>query len=200
MSVHLRGTFSVMKAAWPHFLKQRYGRVVNITSTSGIYGNFGQANYATAKCGMIGLTKTTAREGAKYNIFVNALAPSAGTNMTRTVRPEEEVLAMKPEYVAPLVVALCSEKPPANGQLYEAGTGWFAATRWQRARGVDFDHSKGVMSVEDVAKVGSYLLWAVYTSRLTTNRLSQRYATSTMARQTTQILPRMEASTQWVTS
>lgn len=60
---------------------------------------------------------------------------------------------MKPEYVAPLVAALCSEKPPANGQLYEAGTGWFAATRWQRARGVDFDHSKGVMSVEEVAKV-----------------------------------------------
>jgi multifunctional beta-oxidation protein len=59
---------------------------------------------------------------------------------------------MKPEYVAPLVVALCSEKPPANGQLYEAGTGWFAATRWQRTRGVDFEHEKGVPSVEDVAK------------------------------------------------
>ena len=73
--------------------------------------------------------------------------------MTRTVRPEDEVLAMKPEYVAPLVAALCSEKPPAAGQLYEAGTGWFAATRWQRARGVDFEHEKGVPEVEEVGKV-----------------------------------------------
>lgn len=73
--------------------------------------------------------------------------------MTRTVRPEEEVQMLKPEYVAPLVAALCSEKPPANGQLYEAGSGYFAATRWQRARGVDFEHAKGVPAVEEVYKV-----------------------------------------------
>ena len=73
--------------------------------------------------------------------------------MTRTVRPEEEVQMLKPEYVAPLVAALCSEKPPANGQLYEAGSGYFAATRWQRARGVDFEHAKGVPTVEEVYKV-----------------------------------------------
>lgn len=74
--------------------------------------------------------------------------------MTRTVRPEHEVLAMKPEFVAPLVAALCSEQPPANGQLYEAGTGSFMATRWQRSRGVDFDIGDGeVPSVEAVGKV-----------------------------------------------
>lgn len=73
--------------------------------------------------------------------------------MTRTVRPESEVQAMKPEYIAPLVAALCSENPPSTGALYEAGCGWFAATRWQRARGVDFPHEKGVPSVEAVAKV-----------------------------------------------
>jgi len=99
------------------------------------------------------LTKTAAREGLKYNIIVNAVAPSAGTNITRTVRPEEEVLAMKPEYVAPLVAALCCEKPPASGQLYEAGTGSFMATRWQRSRGGDFEIDGNIPSVEAVGKV-----------------------------------------------
>jgi multifunctional beta-oxidation protein len=101
----------------------------------------------------VGFTKTIAREGAKYGIVVNAVAPNAGTNMTRTVRPESEVQMLKPEYVAPLVAALCSENPPASGQLYEAGSGWFAATRWQRARGVDFELEKGIPLAEDVAKV-----------------------------------------------
>jgi multifunctional beta-oxidation protein len=140
-------------AAWPYMIKQKYGRIVNITSTSGIYGNFGQSNYAAAKCGIIGFSKTIAREGAKYNIFVNSLAPSAGTNMTRTVRPESEVQMLKPEYVAPLVAILCSDKAPEpTGNLYEAGSGWFAATRWQRTRGVDFSHKSGVPSPEAVLK------------------------------------------------
>ena len=73
--------------------------------------------------------------------------------MTRTVWPEESVQAMKPEYVAPLVVALCSEKPPANGGIFEAAGGWFAATRWQRARGIDFDREEGVPTVEAVEQV-----------------------------------------------
>jgi multifunctional beta-oxidation protein len=105
------------------------------------------------KAGIVGFTKTVAREGQKYNIIVNSVAPTAGTNMTRTVRAEEEIQMMKPDFVAPLVAALCSENPPATGQLYEAGCGYFAATRWQRARGVDFDHDKDVPSVEQVSKV-----------------------------------------------
>jgi multifunctional beta-oxidation protein len=153
LNVHLRGTFLTCRAAFPHFLKQRSGRIVNITSTSGIYGSFGQANYAAAKCGIVGFSKTLSREGAKYGIIVNAVAPSAGTNMTRTVRSEEEVQLMKPEYVAPLVAALCSDKPPGSGGLYEVGTGWFAMTRWQRARGVDFEHARGSVSVEEVTAV-----------------------------------------------
>ena len=110
-------------------------------------------NTFAQKCGMIGFTKTIAREGAKYNIVVNAVAPSAGTNMTRTVWPDESVNSIKPEFVAPLIGALCSEQPPAAGQLFEAGSGYFAATRWQRARGYDFDHEQGPPEVEDVAKV-----------------------------------------------
>ncbi|OBT52839.1 hypothetical protein VE04_06526 [Pseudogymnoascus sp. 24MN13] len=102
MDVHLRGTYKVTKAAWPYFLKQKYGRVINTTSTSGIYGNFGQANYAAAKCGILGFSRALAREGAKYNIYVNTIAPNAGTAMTRTIMPEEMVQAFKPDYIAPL--------------------------------------------------------------------------------------------------
>ncbi|KAI5362374.1 putative short-chain dehydrogenase/reductase SDR, maoC-like dehydratase domain-containing protein [Septoria linicola] len=152
VNVHLRGTYKTTRAALPHMVKQKYGRIVNITSTSGIYGNFGQANYAAAKAGVLGFTKAIAREGQKYNVFVNVVAPTAGTNMTRTIWPEEAVQAMKPEYVAPLVAALCSAKPPANGGIFEAGGGWFSNTRWQRARGVDFDFKQGFPSVEAVAE------------------------------------------------
>lgn len=139
IAVHLRGTYKVTKAAWPYFLKQKYGRVVNTTSTSGIYGNFGQANYAAAKCGILGFSRALAREGAKYNIFVNTIAPNAGTAMTRTIMPEEMVQAFKPDYVAPLVVLLSSDAcPDPTGGLYEVGSGWQGKTRWQRSGGHDF--------------------------------------------------------------
>ncbi|KAJ4360060.1 bifunctional hydroxyacyl-CoA dehydrogenase/enoyl-CoA hydratase fox2 [Didymosphaeria variabile] len=137
--VHLFGTYACSKAAWPYFLKQKYGRVLNTTSTSGIYGNFGQANYASAKCGILGFSKSLALEGKKNNIFVNTIAPNAGTGMTRTIMPEEMVQALKPDYVAPLVVLLCSDNAPEpTGGLYETGQGWVAATRWQRTGGNGF--------------------------------------------------------------
>jgi len=137
--VHLNGTYACTKAAWPYFLKQKYGRVLNTTSTSGIYGNFGQANYASAKCGILGFSKSLALEGKKNNIFVNTIAPNAGTQLTRTIMPEEMVQALKPDYVAPLVVLLCSDKAPEpTGGLYECGCGWFATTRWQRTGGNGF--------------------------------------------------------------
>jgi len=140
IAVHLRGTYKVTKAAWPYMLKQKYGRIVNTTSTSGIYGNFGQANYAAAKCGILGFSRALAREGAKYNIYVNTIAPNAGTAMTRTIMPEEMVQAFKPDYIAPLVVALCSDKVPnePTGNLYEVGSGWVGRTRWQRSGGHGF--------------------------------------------------------------
>ncbi|CAI4210603.1 unnamed protein product [Parascedosporium putredinis] len=139
MNVHLRGTYKVTKAAWPYFLKQKYGRVINTTSTSGIYGNFGQANYAAAKAGILGFSRALALEGAKYNIYVNTIAPNAGTAMTKTILPEELVQAFKPDYVAPLVLALASDKVPnPTGGLYEVGSGWIGQTRWQRTGGHGF--------------------------------------------------------------
>ncbi|PVI06258.1 peroxisomal multifunctional enzyme type 2 [Periconia macrospinosa] len=137
--VHLFGTYACSKAAWPYMLKQKYGRIINTTSTSGIYGNFGQANYASAKCGILGFSKSLALEGKKNNIFVNTIAPNAGTQMTATIMPEEMVQALKPDFVAPLVVLLSSDKAPEpTGGLYEGGNGWFAATRWQRTGGHGF--------------------------------------------------------------
>jgi multifunctional beta-oxidation protein len=140
INVHLRGTYKVTKAAWPHMLKQKYGRIVNTASTSGIYGNFGQANYAAAKLGILGLSRALAIEGAKYNIKVNTIAPNAGTNMTRTIMPEEMVQAFKPDYVAPMVALLCSDMcpEPSSKGLYECGSGWFSSTRWQRSGGHGF--------------------------------------------------------------
>ncbi|CAO2652806.1 Nn.00g022170.m01.CDS01 [Neocucurbitaria sp. VM-36] len=137
--VHLHGTYSCTKAAWPFMLKQKYGRIINTTSTSGIYGNFGQANYASAKCGILGFSKSLALEGKKNNIFVNTVAPNAGTQMTRSIMPEEVVQALKPDYNAPLVILLVSDKAPEpTGGLYEMGSGWFAQTRWQRTGGHGF--------------------------------------------------------------
>ncbi|KAF3079234.1 bifunctional hydroxyacyl-CoA dehydrogenase/enoyl-CoA hydratase fox2 [Orbilia oligospora] len=151
MDVHLRGTYKVTKAAWPIMLAQKYGRIVNTTSTSGIYGNFGQANYAAAKLGILGFSRALAREGQKYNIFVNTIAPNAGTNMTRTVMPEEIVQALKPDYIAPLVALLSSNHcPDPTGGLYEVGSGWVGKTRWQRSGGHGFPIDKP-LTVEDVA-------------------------------------------------
>ncbi|OAQ97127.1 hypothetical protein LLEC1_03226, partial [Akanthomyces lecanii] len=138
-NVHLRGTYKVTKAAWPYFLKQKYGRVINTTSTSGIYGNFGQANYSAAKCGILGFSRALAIEGAKYNINVNTIAPNAGTAMTKAVFTPEMLESFKPDYIAPLILALCSDVcPDPTGGLYEVGSGWSGKTRWQQAGGHGF--------------------------------------------------------------
>lgn len=133
--VHLFGTYSVTKAAWPYFLKQKYGRVLNTTSTSGIYGNFGQSNYSAAKLGILGFSRALAIEGAKYNIFTNAIAPNAATAMTQSIFTEEMLRMFKPEQIAPTVALLISQKSPVNGGLFEVGSGWVGATRWERTGG-----------------------------------------------------------------
>lgn len=152
INVHLRGTYSVCKAAWPIFLEQKYGRIVNTTSAVGIYGNFGQANYSTAKAGILGFTQTLALEGKKYNIIANTIAPNAGTAMTSTIWPQEMVDAFKPDYVAPAVGFLASEaNTEITKQLFEVSGGWVAAVRWQRSGGHAFSHSK-ICKAEDVQK------------------------------------------------
>ncbi|KAH7010451.1 peroxisomal hydratase-dehydrogenase-epimerase [Ilyonectria destructans] len=140
MGVHLRGTYKCTRAAYPYMIKQKYGRIVNTSSTSGIYGNYGQTNYAAAKTAMLGLAASLAIEGQEHNITINSIGPSAGTQLTRTVLSEELVKARKPDFVAPLVLLLCSDKIPngVTGQIFEVGCGWQGQTRWQRSSGYMF--------------------------------------------------------------
>ncbi|KAL5526934.1 hypothetical protein ACEPAF_8661 [Sanghuangporus sanghuang] len=143
IAVHLRGTYKCAKAVWPVFQKQKYGRIVTTCSQVGIYGNFGQANYSTAKAAILGLSRTLALEGSRYNILVNCIAPSAGTAMTATIWPKEMVEAFKPDYVAPVVGYLTSEaNEETTGSLFEISGGWAAQTRWQRAGGHGFPVNK----------------------------------------------------------
>ncbi|KAG6831817.1 hypothetical protein H0H92_007494 [Tricholoma furcatifolium] len=143
LAVHLRGTYKCAKAVWPHFQKQKFGRIVTTCSQVGIYGNFGQANYSTAKAGIAGFTRTLAIEGKKYNILCNVIAPSAGTAMTSTIWPQEMVDAFKPDYIAPLVGYLSSaDNTETSGSLFEVLGGWAAQTRWQRAGGHSFPSNK----------------------------------------------------------
>ncbi|KAF5342028.1 hypothetical protein D9611_001552 [Ephemerocybe angulata] len=150
IAVHLRGTYKCCKAVWPHFQKQKYGRIVNTCSQVGIYGNFGQANYSTAKAAIIGLTKSLAIEGKKYGIIANVIAPSAGTAMTSTIWPQEMVDAFKPDFVAPVVGYLTSkDNTETTGAIFEISGGWAAQTRWQRTHGHGFPHT-GPFTPEDV--------------------------------------------------
>ena len=147
--VHILGAYKVARAAWPYMLEQEFGRIINTSSAAGIYGNFGQANYSTAKLGLYGLTQTLAIEGAKKNIKANAIAPVAGSRMTETILPAEVVKALKPEFVTPLVVKLCSEQNEDTGGLFEVGAGWISKLRWERTQGAKFSPSEG-FSAEDV--------------------------------------------------
>ncbi|CAH1795822.1 unnamed protein product, partial [Owenia fusiformis] len=134
--VHLRGSFMVTRAAWPHMKKQKFGRIIMTTSTAGIYGNFGQANYSAAKMGLVGLSHTLAIEGKKYNIQSNALAPTAGSRLTQTVWPQELVDQIKPEFVAPLVAWLCHDSCSETGGIFECGAGWMSKLRYEKSKGV----------------------------------------------------------------
>ncbi len=141
--------FAVTHAAWPHMRKQKYGRVIFVTSVNGLYGQFGQTNYSAAKAAMVGFGKSLSKEGERSNIKVNVLAPGAGSSMTKTILPEEVVNKWKPEYVAPCVAFLCHEDCPVTGQVFESGGGWMAQVKYTRSEGHYFDLNKE-MTIEDV--------------------------------------------------
>ena len=148
LKVHLYGGYNVIRAAWPHFREQSYGRIVVATSTSGLFGNFGQANYSAAKLGLVGLINTLAQEGAKYNIKANALAPIAATRMTEDILPPEVFKKLTPEYVAPVVAYLCTEEVPDTASVFIVGGGKVQRAALFQNEGVTFDH---VPTVDDVA-------------------------------------------------
>jgi NAD(P)-dependent dehydrogenase (short-subunit alcohol dehydrogenase family) len=122
-NVHLLGAFLVTKAAWPHMREQGHGRVVVTTSGAGLYGNFGQTNYASAKMGLIGFARTLAVEGARDDIKVNALSPAARTRMSNDTLEEEFARRLDPSLVSPVVALLSHRDCPWTGETIAAGGG-----------------------------------------------------------------------------
>ncbi len=138
LDVHLMGSVNCTKAVWEIMRAQNYGRIVVTTSSSGLYGNFGQTNYGSAKMGVIGMMNTLAQEGAKNNVKVNALAPTAGTRMTEGLIPEQAFALMTPETVTPAVLYLVSQDAPTRAIL-AAGAGGYAVAKIVETDGIYLD-------------------------------------------------------------
>jgi len=136
IDVHLMGSVYCTKAVWSGMRERSYGRIVFTTSSTGLYGNFGQANYAAAKMAMVGLMNTLHLEGEKYDIRVNCLAPAAGTAMTRGLIPEQAFELLSPESVSPAVVFLVSGEAPSR-KVLAAGGGGFAVYKGFETEGIN---------------------------------------------------------------
>ncbi|MGM4892368.1 SDR family NAD(P)-dependent oxidoreductase [Tardiphaga sp. 839_C3_N1_4] len=137
LDVHLTGTFYCCKAVWAGMRARNYGRIVLTTSSSGLYGNFGQANYGAAKTGMVGLMNVLAEEGRKTDIRVNIVSPTAATRMTEELLPAQALQLMKPEAITPAVEYLLSENAPTK-TIMGAGAGSFAVIKILESEGVNF--------------------------------------------------------------
>jgi NAD(P)-dependent dehydrogenase (short-subunit alcohol dehydrogenase family) len=135
MDVHLMGSVNCTKAVWDIMREQNYGRIVMTTSSSGMYGNFGQSNYGAAKMAVLGLMNTLVLEGGKNNIHVNALAPTAGTRMTEDLMPPEILALLTAESVTAGALVLCDEKAPTRTILC-AGAGGYAKANMYETDGI----------------------------------------------------------------
>ncbi len=135
VKVHLIGSANCTKAVWDLMREQNYGRILMTASSTGLYGNFGQANYGAAKLGLAGLTKTLYLEGAKYNVRCNSLAPIAATRMTEDIFPPEAFKMFGPENVVPAALFLVSEDAPSN-VIMGAGAGYFNTAHVTMTQGI----------------------------------------------------------------
>ena len=150
VDVHLNGTAYCCHAVWSVMQEQGYGRIVMTSSSSGVYGNFGQANYAAAKYGVVGLMNVLAIEGRKYNIHVNSLVPTAATRMTEDVMTQSMLEQLKPEYVSPAVLFLASADAP-NATILMAGAGNYTVAKLIEAEGIKLP--EGQRTPENIAAI-----------------------------------------------
>ena len=149
IDVHLHGSATCTKAVWNHMKENQYGRIVMTTSSSGMYGNFGQTNYGAAKAGLSGFMRTLCLEGGKYNIRVNTLSPTARSRMTENLMPEEILEKLTVESVTAGLVYLVSDDAP-NRMILCAGAGGYSETKVFETQGINL--SEGEQTAENVAK------------------------------------------------
>ncbi len=147
LDVHVMGSVNCTKAVWSHMRERGYGRIVLTSSSSGLYGNFGQSAYSAAKMALVGLMQTLAIEGERYGIHVNCLAPSAATQMTSDLWSPEDLDALTPERVSPAVVALASEQAP-NKRIVLAGAGSLKLAHVTMTRGIHLPDER--LSAEEI--------------------------------------------------
>lgn len=150
IAVHLKGAFCVTQPAVKIMKENNYGRIIFTSSTSGLYGNFGQTNYGAAKLGVVGIMNTLKLETAKYNIKVNSIAPTAWSRMTEDIIPEETGKKLKPQFNSPMVLFLCSEENEVSGMTFAMGAGWYGRTAIVSGKGVCIGDADREIAVEEI--------------------------------------------------
>jgi len=150
IGVHLKGSYCVSRPAYINMRENGYGRIVMTTSGAGIFGNFGQTNYSAAKSGIVGLTNALKLEGAKYNIKVNVLAPVAASRLTEDVMPPEFLEKLKPDFVTPVVLYMCSEQCEDTGMIINAALGYYSRSAMLTGPGAIISDGKKIPTPEEV--------------------------------------------------
>ncbi len=158
LDVHLQGAYHVTKPAFAVMKEKGYGRIVMTTSAAGLYGNFGQTNYSAAKMALVGFMNTLKLEGAKYDVKVNTVAPVAASRLMADIIPPDLLEKMKPEFVAPLVLFLASEKCPVTGRIYNAGVGFYNRAAVMTSPGTVIGDGKKIPTVEEVGAAWEKIL------------------------------------------
>jgi len=159
LKVHLMGSVYMTKASLPHMINNKYGRIVMTSSIAGLFGNFGQTNYSTAKLGIIGFMNSLKLEVAKYNIAVNTVAPLAITRLAAIsgIFSEDLEALLRPEFVTPIVAYLCSNDCKTSGEIFCAGGGFFSKAEILQSRGIRFNHSYGITPEKIAENIESIL-------------------------------------------